>query len=496
MRIAVARFSHETCTFCPNPTTVEMFEKGGIFHGEEVIERYRGIPTYVNGFIKVAEEEGVELVGILDASRAYGGSSGSWLTKECFEKYSNGIAKGLKKAGHLDGLLLSLHGGMAAQRFLKPEAEVVRRARKAVGDIPIMVTLDLHANEDHELTDAADAVFILKEFPHTDSEEIGMVAARCMVATVRGEFKPTMAIRKPGVISPSVLQGTSFYPAKDIYERCREWEAKEEDAYCVSAAMGFAYADVPDGGATVIAVTNGNQELAERIAQDVSDFIWSVRGALTGKEVPKTKEGVDKVLEAVGMGVRPVIVADHSDRMGDSTHILRELLAQGARNFAVTTIADPKAIREIEKRGGLGAKVTVKVGGYACKYSGEPVELTGEVEFLDDGSYERTGPMGRGAKATLGTVAALNLGSNNHVVLTQTLHQVTDDGIFHRLGIDFEGLDIIVLKSRVHFRAFYEGVAGKIIEIDAPGLGPADLTQQEYKNEPKDIYPIGEKWRK
>ena len=496
MKIAVASFSHETCTFCPKLTTVEDFEKGGVLYGQDVIEDSRGVSTYINGYIKAAEKEGAELVGILSAARSWGGSSGSWLTKECFEKYSNGIAEGLKKASKLDGVLLALHGAMAVKEYPRPEAEIVRRARKAVGKIPIMVTLDLHANEDHELTDAADAVFILKTYPHIDSQEIGVIAARCMMKTIRGEFKPTMAIRKPGIITPSVFQGTSFYPTKNIYDKCRAWEATEKDAYCVSVAMGFAYADVPDVGATVIAITNNNKELAEKIVQDISNFMWELREPLANKKVPKVKEGVAKVLKAVKEGKRPVIIGDHSDRTGDSTHVLKELLAQGAKNFAIATIADPNAITEIQKKAKVGETVTVKVGGYASELSGEPVELTGKVEFLGNGDYVFSGPMNTGNRNKLGTVASLNLGNNNHVMLTPTLHQVLDDAIFKAYRIDFSSLDIIALKSRVHFRAFYETVAGEIVEIDAPGLGPADLTQFNYKNLPKDIYPIGEKWRK
>jgi microcystin degradation protein MlrC len=228
MRIAIARFSHETCTFCPRPTTPEDFEKGGVHHGQDLIDEARRVRGYLRGFIKVAEEAGAELVGILDASRSWGGSSGSWLTPECFDKYADGIADGLKEAGRLDGVFLSLHGAMAAREHLKPEAEVVRRARRAVGNIPIMVSLDLHANEDRELTDTADAAFVIKTYPHVDKEETGMKAAEWMIETIRGEKKPAMAIRKPGVISPSVFQGTGTHPGKTIMNRCREWEERED----------------------------------------------------------------------------------------------------------------------------------------------------------------------------------------------------------------------------------------------------------------------------
>ena len=124
-----------------------------------------------------------------------------------------------------------------------------------MGDIPIMVTLDLHANEDQEMADAADAVFILKTYPHVDSQETGEIAARCMVETVRGNFKPAMAYRRPGIISASIYQASEYHPMKDIYDRCREWE-KKPGVYCVSVAPGYAYADVVDAGMSVFVVTN------------------------------------------------------------------------------------------------------------------------------------------------------------------------------------------------------------------------------------------------
>jgi microcystin degradation protein MlrC len=431
MRIAVASFSHETCTFCPRLTTVEDYEYNGVPEGKDVLESARGIPNYINGYIKVAESEpDVELVGILGARRSRGGSSGSWLTKECFDKYSYGIANGVKEAGDIDGVLLALHGAMAATGAPRPEAEIVRRVRKVVGpDVPIMVTLDLHANEDQELADAADGVFILKTYPHVDSEEIGMMAARCIIDTVRGDFKPTMALKKPGIMTPSVYQGTGFYPAKDIMDRGREWEAK-------------------------------------------------------------TKEGVKRAIAAARAGKTPVVIADHSDRTGDSTHILNELIAQGAENFCVITIADEGAIEELSKKAKVGDTVTQKVGGNITEWSGEPAEITGTLEFLGECSFTMTGPMSRGSTRKLGKTAVLGFGENNHVVISPNLHQVLDDAPFAALGLDLKELEIISIKSRVHFRAFYNDVAGEIIEIDAPGLGPADVTQHSFENAPEGLYPF------
>jgi microcystin degradation protein MlrC len=474
IRIAVATFSHETCTFAPKPTTIEDWEYFGP-PTADIIDTFSG---YIGGFRRMCDEfGGVELIGITSPRSARGGSSGSWNTTEAFDKYTHLMAEDLKKAGHLDGLFLALHGAMAVTGIPKPEAEIVRRLRNVVGRIPIMVTLDLHANEDHELSDAADAVFIIKRYPHYDTALIGERAARVMIKTIRGDYIPTMATRKPGVITPSVLQGTGVSPAMEIMERARRWECQHRDVY-VSVAFGFAYADVPDAGATVMVVTNNDHGLADRIANDMSDYIWRNREAFAGKTLPKAKEGVAMAVKGAKEGKTPVIIADHSDRTGGSSHILEELIRQSAENFCIATLRDEKAIDGIKGSYDAGDTITIHVGGYSDRFAGNPVEINGKVEFL--GEY--------GAEA----VAVLHFGKNNRVILTPTLRQVTNTGIFAPLGINFKELDIIVLKSRVHFRRGYHetGIAGAILEVDAPGWGPADLTTLPYKNIPKDLYPV------
>jgi len=366
---------------------------------------------------------------------------------------------------------------MAVSGILKPEAEIVRRVRAVVGHTPIMVALDLHANEDHELSDAADAVFIIKRYPHYDTTLIGEKAARVMIKTLRGEYKPVMATRKPKVITPSVFQGTGVSPAMEIMERARRWECRYNGVY-VSVAFGFAYADVPDVGATVMVVTNNDQILADEIADDMADYIWRMREVFAGKQLPKTREGVSLAIKAASSGKIPVVIADHSDRTGGSTHILAELIAQKAENFCIVTLRDEKAIDLIKENNKVGDKVAVEVGGYSDHLAGEPVKIEGEVEFLGDYRGE--------------TLVVLHFDRNNRIILTPQLMQVTDTSIFVPLGIDVDQLEIIVLKSRVHFRrGYYEnGFAGAIFELDAPGLGPADLRSLPYKNIPTDLYPI------
>ncbi len=370
---------------------------------------------------------------------------------------------------------------MAVTGVPRPESEIVRRVRAVVGDtVPIMVTLDLHANEDRALSDVASGVFITKRYPHYDAALQGERAARVMMRVIKGTYKPVMATRKPGVLTPSVFQGTGVSPAMEIMERGRIWEERTPDVF-VSVAFGFAYADVPDVGATVMVVANGDQALADRIADDMSAFIWKQREAFAGKTLPKTAEGVSQAIAAAKARKVPVVLADHSDRTGNSTNVLAELLKQGGERFCIATIADDKAIAEIARAAKPGGTVSVNVGGYADQYAGSPVKVEGVVETL--GPYREHK-----------TIAVLKTGTNR-VILTPVLHQVTDPGIFRDLKIPFDQCDIMVLKSRVHFwRGFVEDrVAQTVVVVDAPGLGPADVTTIPYKNAPKDLYPLVKK---
>jgi len=492
MRIAVAGFIDETMTFLPEPTTIAHFEPA-VKRGPALLEANRGIPTYINGFLRVLEEAGAEVVPIVEVVKAPGPFTG-WITYECFEKYATEIADRIAAAGPLDGVLLSLHGAMAVTGVPKPEAELCRRVRRAAGSIPLMATFDLHSNEDGELTDATDAVFVLKTYPHVDSQEIGEIAARCMVETIRGNLRPAQALRRPGLVSPSIFQGTDDHPMKTIYDRCREWE-RRPGVICVSVGTGFAYCDVPDIGMYVVAVTDNDAALAGKIATEVSDLCWSLRDDFA-RPLPKPPEAVAQVMALVADGRRPVVMADGADRIGDSTHVLRELLAQGARNWAIPDLYDGSVVNVLAKTARVGDLVTCTAGGWYGERSGRPVELAGTLEYLGRPEYVLIGPMEQGRRIKEGLVARLNLGDNRHVVISDRTRWAIDSSPLTVVGIDVGTLDIIVLKSRVHHRAYWDQVAEVNFPIDAPGHSEVvDLSELEYHNIPDDVYPIGRMWR-
>ena len=500
-KIAVAGFSHETLTFSPEETDLEAWEAGGIKYGCKALDTEGEGKNYITGFKEAFEGcDDFQLVGVLRASWPKTTGYGGWITTEAFDTIMGRMTSRLEELGEeVDGVYLALHGAMAVRNIPRPEAEMVRRVRKVVGDVPIMVTFDLHANEDVEMANAADAVFILKTYPHLDSHETGLKAGICMRETVRGEFKPVMAFRKPKVASASIFQASEFYPMKKVYDRCRWWES--QGVYCASVAPGFAYADVPDIGASVFVVADGDHELAEKCAQDLCELVWSLKEELT-RELPDAKTGVQTVIKMVKEGKKPVVIAYHDDRLGDGTHVLRELLDQGAENWCSTCVADPRFLQRLVEEGKEGEMVEAEIGGWIHEVSGDPVRVRGLVKHLGPLEWVETGPMGRGAHRKLDLVAHLDLGSNRHVLVTENLFAPMSADPLKKLGIDLDSLDIVEIKSRVHHKAYWEAwieekKGPRFIDfpVDPPGLSPADLTKLEYRNVPWDIYPIGEKYR-
>jgi len=483
LRFAVMTFSHETCTFCPGgDSDIERWTRiRAPYVGDEVLSA----GSYIRGFVAAAREyKDVELIGLESPVGVFGGSSASWSTEDAFNHFMDRMLADLREAMPVDGVYLALHGAMAVRNIPRPEAEIARRFREVVGpDIPIVGSFDLHGNEDKEFLRWADMAFVTKRYPHYDSAIQGARSARSLVRMARGMYKSTTATRKPGVITPTVVQWTGKSPAMNIMERARRWEAREQDVF-VSVFYGFPWADVPDVGATVHVMTNDNQELADQIADDMSDYIWRVREDLFGEEFAQPDVAASKAADAFTSGETPVVLADYSDRSGDATHVLREVVDQSLSGVLIATVRDEQVIDALlQANAKAGDRFSMDVGGFAGPASGEPVHIDGTLTYLGNGfSFD--------------TVAIVDFGDRNSLIITPALKQViwTEELAFGPLQL--ANFDTFVVKSRVHFRRGFDetGFASTIIIVDAPGpfIGTIQLDALPYENVTlTDYYPYG-----
>ena len=481
-RVAVATFSHETCTFCPGgDVTVEDWEQVSPPVGGADLLRGGG---YIGGFVAMAEDYGdMELIGLTSPLGVFGGSSRSWNTEETFDHFLDLMLQDLEAALPVDGVYLALHGAMAVRDVPRPEAEIARRFREVVGpDVPIAASFDLHGNEDSEFLRWADFAFTTKRYPHYDAALQGARAARALHMTLEGDYSPTTATRRPGIITATVLQWTGASPSMDIMERARRWEAREDNAF-VSVFYGYPWSDVPDVGATIHVMTDNDQELADRIADDMNEYFWRVRDDFALGQYPQPDEAARVVRQAVADGAIPVAVGDHSDRPGDATHILRAFEAAGIGRVLYGTITDPGVLEALEGEGAqVGGPFDMEIGGFTPS-GGTPIRIQGTLAYFDEGfSYDK--------------VAVVEFGDGNAVIITPTYEQVTQPERFGFLPMGLDPFEVIVVKSRVHFRRGFDetGFAKTIVVVEAPGpfVGTTFLDALPYEHADLDVlFPFG-----
>jgi microcystin degradation protein MlrC len=485
IRIAVLQFAHETVTFLKNDTTLgDFIYKGSPAAGEALL---RWDPkSYMGGFVKVAREhDGVELVGIESPLWPKTGTGSGWITEQAYETFLSKMIAELKEQGPFDGVYLSLHGAMGVRHVMRPEADIARRVREVVGPKAFIAgTFDPHGNEDAEFLAQSDMAFCVKYFPHYDSHLQGERAARMLIRAIRGDYKPATVTVKVPIITPTVLQWTGASPWMDLVQRALTWEAREPDLY-VNVFFGFPFADVPDVGMTIQAMSNGNPELARKAADDMAAWAWQRREKLLKTaDVHLIPDGVKLAKEAVARGATPVVLADHSDRSGYATWILQQVIEQGLSDTLIATVADGKAIDTLMAKGVKpGDAFDMKIGGLADESAGAPVHLTGTVLGVDE----------RQGKAWV----SVGFGKNNVVVVSRYLTQILYPEELKGPGFDVAQFKVIVIKSRVHFRRGFDdsGYAKTILLVEPvdPFLGTVRLDALPYKNvDLKKFYPYGD----
>ncbi|MCW5734809.1 MAG: M81 family metallopeptidase [Enhydrobacter sp.] len=482
MRIAVLNFAHETVTFLPNDTTYDDFiYQGSPARGEALLAWEPR--SYMGGFVKVAREhEGVELVGIESPLWPRTGTGSGWITTEAYETFLGRMVAELKAGGKWDGVYLALHGAMGVRGVPRPEADIARRVREVVGAGAFIVgTFDPHGNEDEAFLAAADMAFCVKYFPHYDAYLQGERAARMLIRAIRGDYAPTTVTVKVPILTATVLQWTGASPWMDLVQRALTWEAREPDLY-INVFFGFPFADVPDVGLTVQAMSNGKPELARKAADDIAQWAWRRRQALldTAKVYP-VPEGVTLAKEAVARGAWPVVLADHSDRSGSATWILQQVIEQDLSDTLIATIADRAAIEAVKAQGlKAGDPFDMEVGGRADESAGAPVRVKGTIADV----VEAWGRLWVGVA----------FGQGNVVLLSEYLTQIMDPA---ELDFPIDQFKVFAIKSRVHFRRGFDdsGFARTILLVEPiePFLGTVRLDALPYENvDVKKFYPYGD----
>ncbi len=485
MRFFVAMFAHETNTFSTIVTDRRQFEARDLRYGGEILEAYAGTGTCLGGMIDTARSRGVTLVPSVATSASPAGR----VSRDFYQHIEARILADLRGAGRLDGVLLDLHGAMVPDDLDDGEGRLLARVRETIGPgVPIAVTLDFHANVTREMVEAATLLHGYKTYPHVDMADRGREATERLVDVAAGRTRPTVAFRQPALLPPIGAQQTARGPMRRLLALAEKME-RDPAVVSVSVFAGFPLADIRDAGLSLYVVTDHEPALAERLVDELASTAWEHRGEFVheGLSVP------DAVAAALATEGRPVVLADMADNTGggaagDTTELLRELIRVGARPSTVACIWDPEAAAACV-RAGVGATVTLEVGGRIDPRHGAPLRVTGRVRTLSDGRFVHKGPMFRGLDGRLGPTAVLDV-DGVKVILISLRWQTLDPEMLRFVGIDPLGERIIVVKSTIHYRAAFEPIAHRIIEVDAPGLSSSNLARFAFTRVRRPIFPL------
>lgn len=478
-RIAIGGFHHETNCFAEPKTDYAYFniqrDRPPLVRGDEVFQRLGGSSFALAGFMAEMQDEH-SLLPLLWTS----GGAGGLVTADAYERIAGELVGRLSEVGKVDGVFLDLHGAMVSEPFEDGEGELLRRVRAVVGPaVPVVISLDYHANVTPEMVEHSDAMAAYLTYPHVDRAETGRRAAAALRMVLRRGRPTARALRKLPFLLPLNDQCTLVEPSRGIVAGSM---VAEGELVSLAYLAGFPPSDLFWCGPAVIAHGWDQGEVdraADRMTREVALQEPNFAVPMVSPEA-----GVAEAQRIAVHAARPVVIADTQDNPGcggtaDTTGLLKALVTAGVEDAVLGLLCDPAAAAAAHAAG-EGAVVRIALGGHSGPESVTPLDAEYAVDRLGTGRFRTTGQVVGGRDADIGPMALLRLGGVR-VVVTSKRMQAFDQAPFQHLGIEPARQRILGLKSTCHFRAEFEPIAEKVIVVLAPGVYLADPSAYPYR---------------
>jgi microcystin degradation protein MlrC len=494
MRIAIGQLWQETNTFNPLPTTRQDFEDFGVLRSREVVECMANT-NELGGFIQSLRQwpERPEIVGL---ARLPAWPSGT-ATRETFIWLRHVLVEEMTRAQPVDAVLLALHGALVAAEHADVEGEVLRAVRAVIGTkVPLVATLDLHANITSLMVAHADALVLYHTAPHIDVFETGQRGAAVLRRILVDAARPVTAFQKIPMVVPAERANTQD-PASISYQlraRLQEIE-KMPHVLCAGLATVQPWLDIPGLGSAVLIVSDGDEQAARSLCAEFANVVWQHRRDYIPDLVPLT----DAVRQAHGVRDGLVVLSDSADATtsgapGDSTWVLQELLRYDWPRPALVTLVAPEVVA-LAQRAGTGTEMATALGGVRDHRFSRPVTVQARVAALFPAEFVMSGHLAKNLAIDMGPSAVLQCG-NVHIILTSRSGPHFAPELFRAAGFDPFAASVLVAKSPCGFRAAYADRAERILVVKAPGCAPSDFWQYPYEQIPHPLWPWEEfEWK-
>lgn len=489
LRIAVGQISSESNHFVPSSCELNLFRNTGyLLEGNEIL-KLREAHTEVSGILaSLNAAADVEVVPLL-AARA---TSSGLLSTDCYGYLKAHLLKYLEEAGSVDGVVLSHHGSMAAVNEDDPEGDLGTAVRQLVGlRVPIVMTLDLHANVTRRMVTATAAIVGYEHYPHDDVYATGVRGAQLLLKAVHGHVRPAMALAKLPMLLTAFNSSTAW--DTPYAQLMRDAKALEKKPGILSASIFLvgSYIDVPDTGCSVLVVADGDAELASTQARKLAERFWTRRRDFQVETV-SVAEAVKRGREVEG---GPVLLLDTADTTGggssgDGIGLVRGLLEVGATEPCLAMVVDPEAAQSC-LTAGVGSNASVSLGHKLDRTWGHPIHVTGTVKRVSEGRFRYTGGILGGTWATMGPSAVLEVGCIQILIATYPTYDWADEQ-YRSMGLEPENAKFVGVKNMMNFRFGYRNVMKGFYVLDLPGPTPPDMRMLRFKRATRPLFPLDE----
>jgi microcystin degradation protein MlrC len=491
-RVLTGRFMHETNTFSVQKTDMALWRRRDFHRDNEIPVAFRGTRSALGATFEAADKFGWTLIHPVSANANPSGI----VTDDAFDEIGGLMLQAAERQKPIDGVLLHLHGAMVVDSYEDGEGELLARLRRVLGpDVPIVVTLDLHANVTQLMADNASALIAFRTYPHVDQYERAWQGTDLLQRAMNGEVKPKTVIARRPMIYGLDRGRHQKGPMAELIGRGEALEQSGE-ALVVSICAGFSRANIRDVGPSVtvtVDMARGDaRPRGQKVAEDYMDYAWATRDYESFKLLP-VAEAVARAT-AGQPGDKPLVVADYTDNpggggYGDATTFLKGLIEARVERVAFHAICDPEAVRA-GMRAGVGMPTTIALGGKTDPaMGGGPLSLTGEVTHLSNGKFIAYGPMGGGVERDYGPSMVFRVGGIDIICITNN-GQAVDLAQFTSLGIDPTRYTTVCVKSMQHFRAAFEPIARDIILVDTGALCSEHYTSELFDKVRRPVWPL------
>ncbi|HWL29281.1 MAG TPA: M81 family metallopeptidase [Burkholderiaceae bacterium] len=484
-KAVVAMLKHETNTFSPVPTPLSRFGPNGPYYDDAAADAMRGTNTAMGAYLDLCTEAGFEIDTPLAADARPSGP----LPVDVYEHFVERICAAVRRG--CDALFLDLHGAMVAENTQDAEGTLLERLRAIRPDLPIAVSLDMHANVTEKMVRNCTVIAGYRTYPHVDIRQTGIRAGTLLLRALKGEIRPVMAFGNIPAMMHTLCMDTQAEPFRGFIQKCRDVEGG--GVLDASFFGGFSISDIPAPCGSAVCVTDGDTDLARHIVDDVLQLAWERRADCVYKAEPLAQS----IARAKAAEAGPVLLIDHADNCAsggtqDTMAVLEEAIRQGLSDIAVFAICDPEAVETLIQAG-VGNTVTLPLGGKmdvpAIGMQGRSMVLTGKVKAVTDGTFTARGPMLTGVRASMGRTVVFETNAAD-IVVCERNHEPWDLGCLRSVGIEPTHKRYILLKSRMHYRAGFLPLAKAIIECQGVGVTASDYGLFNYKRLRRPVYPL------